>query len=376
MFKVTLLGAGRIGRTIAQILRQQKQYQIQVADRSAAALEPLAAQGFSTHCLDVERPEALRALLQDQQAVISACSFHENPTIARAALESGASYFDLTEDVATTNLIRALAEEAQNGQIFMPQCGLAPGFIGILGHAMAQRFDELDTLKLRVGALPEFPSNPMMYNLTWSTDGLINEYCNPCEAIKEHEYARLRPLEGLETFSLNGVHYEAFNTSGGLGSLCETLQGQVRDLTYKTIRYPGHRHLMDFLLHDLRLGEPGPQRQLLKQIFEHAIAVTDQDIVIVFVTATGQIDGKLVQLSEHHKIYHGTCFDPDWSAIQISTAAALCVVVDMFRQGQLPERGFVRQEDVPFDLFMQNPIAEPFRASNQLQRKTHGQFEL
>ena len=73
---------------------------------------------------------------------------------------------------------------------------------------------------MHVGALPEFPTNALNYNLTWSTDGLINEYCNPCQAIHEGRISRCLPLEGLEWFSLDGVRYEAFNTSGGLGTCC------------------------------------------------------------------------------------------------------------------------------------------------------------
>ena len=80
---------------------------------------------------------------------------------------------------------------------------------------------------MRVGALPLFPSNALKYNLTWSTDGLINEYCNPCQAIHDGQLREVWPLEGLEQFSLDGVEYEAFNTSGGLGTLCETLRGRV-----------------------------------------------------------------------------------------------------------------------------------------------------
>ena len=94
---------------------------------------------------------------------------------------------------------------------------------------------------MRVGALPQFPTNALTYNLTWSTDGLINEYCNPCEAIHDGERMHVLPLEGIEHFSLDGVRYEAFNTSGGLGTLCDTLDGRVRELNYKTIRYQGHR---------------------------------------------------------------------------------------------------------------------------------------
>ncbi|WP_217468766.1 saccharopine dehydrogenase family protein, partial [Staphylococcus aureus] len=73
-------------------------------------------------------------------------------------------------------------------------------------------------------------------NLTWSVDGLINEYCHPCEAIRDGELRSVEPLEGLEHFSLDGVEYEAFNTSGGLGTLCETLKGRVRTLDYKSVR--------------------------------------------------------------------------------------------------------------------------------------------
>ena len=107
----------------------------------------------------------------------------------------------------------------------MPQCGLAPGFISIAAYHLTRLFDKLDAVYMRVGALPQFPSNALKYNLTWSTDGLINEYCNPCEAIHDGRRIDVLPLEGLEHFSLDGVRYEAFNTSGGLGTLCETLDG-------------------------------------------------------------------------------------------------------------------------------------------------------
>ena len=143
----------------------------------------------------------------------------------RQAREAGCHYFDLTEDVAATRAIKQLAEGASTA--FMPQCGLAPGFIGIVAHHLAQGFDTLHEVKMRVGALPAFPTNALKYNLTWSVDGLINEYCHPCEAIRGGKNIEVLPLEGLEHFSLDGTEYEAFNTSGGLGTLCETLRRQV-----------------------------------------------------------------------------------------------------------------------------------------------------
>src|SRR5436190_18959362 len=186
---------------------------------------------------------------------------------------------------------------------------------------MAKRFKVLDSVKLRVGALPQFPSNALNYNLTWSTDGVINEYCEPCEAIVNGAQREVAPLEGLEEFSLDGVTYEAFNTSGGLGTLCDTLEGKVRTLDYRTIRYPGHAAIMKALLNDLRLRD---RRDLLKDILENALPATLQDVVIVFVTVSGIRDGHLVQETYANKIYAREIDGRVLSAIQITTASAIC----------------------------------------------------
>src|SRR5262249_40103679 len=159
--------------------------------------------------LDVADAGALASAMRDRDSVVSALTFAMNPTIARAALERGLSYFDLTEDVTTTHTIKQVAQQAKPGQIFMPQCGLAPGCVSIAAYHLARDFDRLAEVRLRVGALPQFPTNEMKYNLTWSTDGLINEYGNPCEAIHEGKMIEVLPLEGLEHFSLDGVDYEA-----------------------------------------------------------------------------------------------------------------------------------------------------------------------
>ena len=184
--------------------------------------------------------------------------------------------------------MKELAADA--GIAFIPQCGLAPGFVSIVAFDMAKRFEVLDSVKLRVGALPQYPSNALNYNLTWSTDGVINEYCEPCEAIVNGVRREVPPLEELEEFSLDGVTYEAFNTSGGLGTLCDTLEGKVRNLNYRTIRYPGHAAIMRALLNDLRLRD---RRDVLKDILEHAVPTTLQDVVIIFVAVSGRNNGQL-----------------------------------------------------------------------------------
>lgn len=352
MRHILLLGSGIIGRMIARFLVHSSDYRLRVADADAESLARLKLHlDVETVHLDATQPDQLDAALAGCDAVISALSFHFNVGVAQAAARNGVSYFDLTEDVKTSRRVRDIARNAKPGQIYMPQCGLAPGFISIVAHHLTKSFDRLDTVFMRVGALPLFPSNALKYNLTWSTDGLINEYCNPCEAIYDGRRLDVLPLEGLEEFSLDGVRYEAFNTSGGLGTLCETFEGRVRQLNYKTVRYMGHRQLMDVLVNELRLRD---RREILKDILENSVPVTFQDVVVTFCTVTGQRGGQLVQISDARKAYHQTIDGENWSAIQVTTAAGICTVVDLHFTGQLPQRGFVKQEEVDLDVFLKN----------------------
>jgi len=360
MHRVLLLGAGKIGRMIARFLMDTGDYQVVVGDVCDMALKRVAKlAGVDTRRIDAANPADLAAAMQGMSTVLSALSFHHNPLVARAALKAGVSYFDLTEDVATSDAVAETAKSAADGQIFMPQCGLAPGFISIVANDLLNWFERVETVRMRVGALPQFPTGELKYNLTWSTDGLINEYCNPCEAIHNGKKIDVLPLEGLEHFSLDGVRYEAFNTSGGLGTLCDTLAGKVRELDYKTVRYMGHRDLMKVLVNELGLGG---HREQFKEMLERAIPVTFQDVVVTFCTVTGWRKGLLVQKSDARKIYHQQIGDEMWSAIQITTAAGICAVLDLHVAGRLPRRGLVRQENVGFDEFLANRFGEYYES--------------
>jgi saccharopine dehydrogenase-like NADP-dependent oxidoreductase len=348
MTNVLLLGAGNIGVAVAELLGRTPDYQLTIADRDHARLAGLPSH-VATLTLDVTDRAALRTAMSGMSYVLSAMPYFLNVSIAEVAREARVHYFDLTEDVTTARRVRELAESADTA--FIPQCGLAPGFISIAAFDLAKRFDKLNRVRMRVGALPLFPSNALKYNLTWSTAGLINEYCNPCHVIHDGEVRDVLPLEGLESFSLDGTEYEAFNTSGGLGTLWETLHGQVDYLNYKTIRYPGHCELIRFLCNDLRLGE---RRKLFEDVLEHAVPVTTQDVVLIFVTVSGTHNGRLVQETFTKKVYHGRVGNTELSAIQITTAAALCAMVDLHHEGKLPRTGFVKQEDVSLATFLGN----------------------
>jgi saccharopine dehydrogenase-like NADP-dependent oxidoreductase len=357
MRNVLVVGAGKIGQVVADLLSQASPttgggaYRVTVADKSPQALADIgpASDRLRTLVLDVGDGAALRQALHGQFAVLSAAPFHLTVKVAEAARDARVHYLDLTEDVASTRRIRELATGAATA--FVPQCGLAPGFISIAAADLARKFDQLDTVRMRVGALPAYPSNALNYNLTWSTDGVINEYIEPCEAIVDGRPNQVPALEEREEFSLDGVLYEAFNTSGGLGTLCESLAGRVRTLNYKTIRYPGHAAIMKALLHDLRLKD---RRDVLKDILERAVPATMQDVVIVFVTVSGQREGRLLQDTYARKIYSHVLNGTLRSAIQITTASSLAAMLDLLAAGRLPQAGFLRQEDVALAEFLAN----------------------
>jgi saccharopine dehydrogenase-like NADP-dependent oxidoreductase len=350
MRDVAIVGAGKIGSMIADWLAHSGDYRVTVIDHAAEQLGRLTADPTVERLvLDVGDPAKLAPVLAGKFAVLSATPFHVTGKIAEAAAHAGVHYLDLTEDVAVTRQVKSLALGAKTA--FIPQCGLAPGFISFVAHDLAKRFDTLHEVRMRVGALPQFPSNALNYNLTWSTDGVINEYIEPCEAIADGESVTVPALEAREEFSLDGIRYEAFNTSGGIGTLCETMKGRVANLNYKSVRYPGHLAIMKTLLHDLRLRE---RRDVLKDILEHALPATLQDVVIIFVTVTGMREGRFSQESFATKIYGQTVHGIPRSAIQLTTAAGICGVLDLLAQKQLPDRGFVRQEEVPLQDFLHN----------------------
>ncbi|RED50753.1 saccharopine dehydrogenase family protein [Aestuariispira insulae] len=361
MKEILLIGSGKIGEVIADLLCNTGDYAVTIADQSESQLNRIEKhKNLSTLVLDASSKDELVKAMAGKFAVLSAAPFFLTKTIAGAAKDAGIHYFDLTEDVASTDVVKELAKDANS--TFIPQCGLAPGFISIVAYDLAKKFDELDTVRMRVGALPKYPSNRLNYNLTWSTEGVINEYCNPCDAIVEGELQKVPALEELEEFSLDGIRYEAFNTSGGLGTLCETLKDKVKYLNYRSVRYPGHRDVMKLLIEDLKLNE---RRGMLKDIFEYALPVTMQDVVLIFVTVSGKKNGMLVQETYANKVYSRAINGRHRSAIQITTASGICAVVDMLAKGDLPQKGFVKQEDISLDTFLANRFGKNYAKAEE-----------
>ncbi len=363
MPQVLVLGAGKIGSLVAGLLSATGQYHVHLADLTLDApkrlVDELSLSAVTTCALDVRRPDSVAAYVRSHRfdAVLSSLPYFCNPTVAEIARAHHLHYFDLTEDVSVTDRVKAISKGAD--QAFIPQCGLAPGFISIVANDLIGHFESIDSVKMRVGALPVHPSNALKYSLTWSTDGLINEYANVCVGIEGGEEVHLQPLEGYETIDLDGLLYEAFNTSGGLGTLADTYRGRVRTMNYKTLRYPGHCEKIQFLMKDLKLNE---DRETLKRILERAIHQTQQDVVLIYAAVTGARQSELFEETYVKKVYPRTILGRLWSAIQVTTASSLCCVVDLVLARPATYRGFITQEHFDLQDVLNNRFGDCFRA--------------
>ncbi len=346
---VLVIGLGKVGGLVATLLHLNG-HQVTGLDTKKNSKVP-----FETIKGDVTDKKSLRKIIQQHHAVVTCLPYHLNQSVAEITHKVGKHYFDLTEDVPTTEAIIKMSKTAKG--VMAPQCGLAPGFIGIVGADLARRFDKLRSIELRVGALPQHPRGLLGYAFNWSPEGVVNEYLNDCEVIKNGVRAKVPPMESIETIVIDGVQLEAFTTSGGLGTMCQTYEGKVDTLNYKTIRYPGHGKLMRFFFDELHMKN---DREHAGKILVHAKPPVNDDVVYVHAAVEGW-NGKKLGREEFVRSYYPKDIDgKTWRAISWTTAASVCAVVEMVANGELSKKGFIMQESIPLDLFLKTPTGKYF----------------
>jgi saccharopine dehydrogenase (NAD+, L-lysine-forming) len=352
--KPVVVGMGRMGHLIAFLLAELGMQVVGVDMQEAVELP--ANVDFVR--ADITDPPVLSRLCHGRDALITCLPYRYILAVAQVAQKVGMHYFDLTEDLTTAHAVRALADTARG--VMIPQNGLAPGFIGMLGAYLAQQFDpgSLRFIRLRVGALPQHPTGQLGYAANWSPEGLVNAYLRPCEVIVHGKRQYMPPLSNPEILRIDGIEYEAFLTSGGLGTMAETYAGHVEALDYKSIRYPGHHAGMQLLITDLRFHDTPEE---LVQRIRYALPPDAHDKVVIHATVQGKIRGVWQTqglVMEYKPILIGGIRR---TAIAWTTAAALVAVVELVRDGTLPQRGFVKQEAIPLQAFLHTTTGELFR---------------
>jgi lysine 6-dehydrogenase len=357
-----VLGAGRMGLgAVHDLVSQPDVDGVTVADFELAKAEAIAARypaKVRAAQIDCNDHAAVVALMRGHASAISCVNYWLNEKLARAAIEAGTNFCDLggNNDVVDAEL--ALDAEAKRAGInIIPDCGLAPGMVAVLVAHAAQQFDQIDEIHIRVGGLPQTPKPPLDYQMVFSVEGLINEYIEPARIIRDGKVATVESMTELEslTFPEPFGKMEAFQTSGGTSTLVETFMGKVRDLDYKTIRYPGHcakfKAMIDLgLCSSVRIDVDGTQvkpRRVLGELLVKNLPHDEPDAVLVRVELTG--GGKRLRYDIIDR------YDPETglSAMMRTTAFPASIVALMMARNQTSSKGALPQERcIPPDAFM------------------------
>ncbi len=364
--KYLVLGAGMMGSAAAfDIARRNPGDEVVLADINVqSATKAAKAIGPNVHPLrlDVNSQDDLMVAMQGCNALISAVTYSVNYAIARAAIDAGVHMCDLggNNDVVVKQLTLH-AEAKARGVGIIPNCGLAPGLINILAVSGAKEFDQIDSIYLRVGGLPQHPRPPLNYQIVFSVEGLINEYVEKAAVIRDGKLMYIDPMSALEEIEFPAPYcmLEAFSTSGGLSTLTQYFEGKVKNLDYKTIRYKGHCEKMKTLL-DLGFATNEPMmvggsvktnREFFADLLRKKLDFGDKDVVLARATISGRRGD--VERSLTYEFIDPYDDESQMTAMMRTTAFPTSIIAQGLAQGTIPACGVMPPElCVPGDLMI------------------------
>ncbi len=355
-----VLGAGAMGRVVALDLASAKGTEAVIlsdsdGDMMAAATRFIGSPKVKTMVLDVKDDDAVVEAMRGVDVTISCVPYRFNFDLSKDAIEAGCHFCDLggNNDIVRKQL--CLDARARKAEVtIIPDCGLAPGLATVLAADALRRMDKVDELHLRVGGLPLEPRPPLDYMLLFNPAGLVNEYKERPVVLRGGKILTVEPLDELEEIEFPEPFgkLEAFNTSGGTSTLPQTLMGKVRELDYKTIRYPGHRDkvlcMMQLGLFDeeplaIGDGQVAP-RDLTERLLGERLPRDGDDVVLLRVRAEGEVEGRERTLT--YTIIDRCDPEAGLTAMQRTTAFPAAIVASMVANGEIDERGVVPQEQV------------------------------
>ena len=356
--KILVLGAGRMGLGAAYDLAHSDGVKaITVADvdseRARAVVSTIGGEKLTLAQVDVADQRQVIELMRGHDAAISCVTYFHNLQLARACVEARVNFCDLGGNNAVVAAELALDEQARAAGInIIPDCGLAPGMVSILVAHGALRFERLDEVHIRVGGLPQQPLPPLNYQIVFSVEGLINEYVERARVVRRGEIIEVDSMTEIERLDFPPPYgqMEAFHTSGGISTLPESFSGSVRELDYKTIRYPGHCEKFKLLL-DLGLssseeveidGARLRPRRLLGEMLGRHLPAAGPDVVLVRVEFNGRMNGR--QQTLRYDIIDRFDEETGLSAMMRTTAFPASIIAQMMARGETKAVGAIPQE--------------------------------
>ncbi len=328
---------------------------LEQAQRSAQRVNALAGRSIAeAFHVDALEPGSLRPFLEPASVLLSCVPYWMHPRIAPVAVATRTSMIDLGGETAVSLESLGFHQEAIDAGIsVVPDCGLAPGLVNDLASYLMEELDTTDTIRLYCGGLPQHPKPPFNYKLVFNLEGLVAEYDDDSDIIRDGKLERVKTLTEVEMLHIDGLgEMEAFHTSGGASTAPFTLEGKLRTYEYKTIRYPGHCALMkvfkDFGFWGkepvaTRSGPSVPLDLFIALMNPQLKDDADQDLIVVRGVGTGTKDGKplTIQLDILDKQDAATGF----SAMERMTGFSAAIYAAYLGEGRAPA-GCLRYESV------------------------------
>jgi saccharopine dehydrogenase (NAD+, L-lysine-forming) len=354
--KAAIYGIGRMGQAIGYAM-DMLGYDLVVFEpvkESVGKLEALIDKNVIHYELTCS-PKELKDINPD--IVISSLPYLYTERVARDCIQQGIRYCDLGGSVGVSKSINDYANEVATAPVFT-DLGLAPGWVNIIAEQGYKRVYDATDVKMMVGGIPlNRPKGPLKYFMTWSMDGLLNEYRDDCEVLIDGEIKTipgLAMLEGVDPEWEECIYLEAFCTSGGAAHTTQRMkQRGVKNCVYKTLRWPGHHELIDFFMNKCNYTD-----DQLKQVLEASAGYenTQDDAVIIMVEVNNESG---LAWKKEHVI---EC-DSKFSAMQKCTAFPISTVASMMAEGVFDDRKDERRgyfinlpnnlvySDIPFNVF-------------------------
>ncbi len=248
-----VLGAGLQGSACAFDLLQNPDVQeVRLADVNVQHLAPFLAPYSGKRLIptqiDVRDREAVLAVMRESNAVMSAIPYYFNYELAKLAVEAGTNFADLGGNTEIVFQQKRLSDKArEKGVTIIPDCGLAPGMVNILAQYGMEQLDSVDAVRIYVGGLPQDPEPPLNYQIVYSLEGVLDYYTTLSWVLRDGKRTQVKALSERERvdFPMPVGELEAFHTAGGLSTMAFRYEGKVPSMEYKTLRYPGHAHIME-----------------------------------------------------------------------------------------------------------------------------------
>ncbi len=365
--RMLVLGAGLQGSACAyDLLQNPNVTEVRLADLNISHLPDFLNEYSGKRLiptpLDVRDREAVLALMRESKATMSAIPYYFNLDLARLAVQAGTNFCDLGGNTEIVFQQKELDAEARKAKVtIVPDCGLAPGMVNILAQYGISQLDDVKTVNIFVGGLPQQPEGPLGYQIVYSLEGVLDYYTTLSWIVRNGKREQVKALSEREPvmFPKPVGELEAFHTAGGLSTMAWRYEGKIPSMEYKTLRYPGHAHIMEAIRElglleltpiDVKGTKVVPRDVIVAAMGPRLTKPKGRDLVALRVVVEGTKGGAAKTLGWELLDYYDE--SRGISAMMRTTGYSLSITGQMQANGELEAGVYTPDECIPAEKYI------------------------